>query len=671
MARPSVGVDIGGTFTDFISVDPETGAYRVVKTPSVPESPERAVGDALAESGLSEVNRVSHGTTVVTNAILERTGAPTALVTTDGFQDSLVIDRQDRDDIYDLQYDRGTPLVPRHRCFGVTERVGPDGEVVEPLDAQAVDDVAAVVAASDAESVAVCFLHSYANDVHEREAAELLRERLDVPVSRSSAVLPEFREYERTNTTALNAYTRPNAETYLDRLRDEVDDHCDADEILVMRSDGGVLPVEEAADLPVYLGVSGPAAGVVAATNAAARIGVDDVLTFDMGGTSADMSLVRDGRPEITTEGEIGEESVSVPMYDIRTIGAGGGSVSYLDEGGLLKVGPRSAGAKPGPACYGRGGTEPTVTDANLLLGLMDPDAELGEGTISLDVDAAEEVVEELADELGRTPIETAHSVYELVNMNMVENARVISVQQGIDPRTFSLVAFGGAGPLHAPYIARELDMPRVVVPPRPGILSAIGLLHSDVRRTASRTVLRSLEGVDAEEVASVFESLESEVRRGLSTPSDASTEWTVDVRFAGQAYELRIPISRDLSGETLEELADRFRRRHREKYGFVMESPLELVTFRVALVAPTDVPPVDWTVESEPSPTTREVYLDGAFHEASVFQRDSVDVGFATDGPALIEMADSTVVVLPDQQARVDEAHNVVVETSGGETDV
>jgi N-methylhydantoinase A len=670
MPRPPVGVDIGGTFTDFISVDPERGTYQVVKTASVPDAPERAVGDALVASGRSAVSRVSHGTTVVTNAILERTGAPTALVTTEGFQDSLVIDRQDRGDIYDLQYDRGTPLVPRHRCFGVTERVGPDGAVVEPLDEEELDEIAGVVEASEAESVAVCFLHAYANDANEREAERLLRERLDVPVSRSSAVLPEFREYERTNTTALNAYTRPTAEAYLERLRGEVEDHCDVDEILVMRSDGGVLPLAEAGERPVYLGVSGPAAGVVAAANAAESAGFDDVLTFDMGGTSADMSLVRGGRPELTTEGAVGAESVSVPMYDIRTIGAGGGSIARLDDGGLLKVGPRSAGADPGPACYGNGGTEPTVTDANLLLGLMDPDAELGEGAIELDADAARAAVEDLADDLGQTPAETAHAIFELVNMNMVESARVISVQQGIDPRSFSLVAFGGAGPLHAPYIARELDVPRVLVPPRPGILSAIGLLHSDVRRTASRTVLTGLQETTPDEVASTFRSLEREVRRGLSVADDAGTEWMVDVRFAGQAYELRVPLPKDVTGSSLADLADRFRRRHREKYGFEMESPLELVTCRVALVAPTDVPSIDWGTESAPAPTEREVYLDGSVREASVFQRDRLGPGFAADGPALVEMADSTAVVLPDQRVRVDDAHNVLVEGAEVTTD-
>lgn len=670
MESNHIGVDIGGTFTDFIAVDPATGIYTVVKTPSVSDAPERAVSNAFETSGIAEAARVSHGTTVVTNAILERTGATTALITTAGFEDILVIDRQDRDDIYDLRYQRQEPLVSRHRCFGVPERIGPTGEVIEPLDMDELDTIATLISDTDVESIAVCFLHAYVNDEHERQAAIRLREHLDVPISISSAVLPVFREYERTNTTSLNAYTRPVAEAYLERLTDEIDAKCETDQVLVMRSDGGVVPADEASELPVNLGVSGPAAGVVAALDSAQRSGSDDVLTFDMGGTSADMSLVRGGTPEITTEGDIGEQSVSVPMYNIRTIGAGGGSIAYLDEGGLLKVGPRSAGANPGPACYGRGGTEPTVTDANLLLGLMNPDVKLGEGAIELNVAAAEAAVKSLADQLDQQPIETAHSIYELINMNMVESARVISVKEGIDPRGFGLVAFGGAGPLHAPYLARELDMERVIIPPQPGILSAIGLLYSDVRRTASRTDITSLSAISSDELKTLFATLEEKIRTGLSLPAGVSIERSVDVRFAGQAHELRVVID-EMDDSGLEDLSTRFRTRHEEKYGFVMDSELELVTFRVGISVPTEVPNIDWRTDGTPNPETRAVYLDNEMHDAGMYQRTSLPPGFETDGPALVQMADSTAVVFPNQKLSVDTAHNLVIEPKEGDNHV
>ncbi|UTF55658.1 hydantoinase/oxoprolinase family protein [Natronosalvus rutilus] len=666
MGQTPTGIDIGGTFTDFISVDTDDDSYQVVKTPSTKDAPERAVGDALSVSGVTTASRISHGTTVVTNAILERAGAPTALVTTAGFEDMFVIDRQDRTDIYDLHYDRGDPLVPRYRCFGVGERIHSDGEVVEPLDLEKLDEVVDVIRATDAETVAVSFLHSYANDEHEREAADYLRDCLDIPVSRSSSVLPEFREYERTNTTAVNAYTRPVAEAYLERLTDEIDAHCDAAETLIMRSDGGVVPVEEAATQPVYLGVSGPAAGVVAATEAAQNAGTSDVLTFDMGGTSADMSLVRNGEPELTTEGAIGEQSVSVPMYDIRTIGAGGGSIAHLDDGGLLKVGPESAGADPGPACYGRNGPDPTVTDANLALGLMDPEATLGGGAINLSLDAAMDVLEELGAAIDKDPLAAAEAIYELVNMNMVESARVISVQQGIDPRDFSLVAFGGAGPLHAPYIARELGMRSVIVPPQPGILSAVGLLYSDVRRTTSKTDIRRLEEVTRESLAATFDRLESNVGTNIALPDDVTVTRTVDVRFAGQAHEVRVEVPEEIDASVTERIESEFRTRHREKFGFVMGSPIELVTFRVAVLAPTDVPRLDWSTTEDAPTQKREVFLDGEFHEATVLERRALDPEFKTDGPALVEMPDSTAVVLPDQSARVDDSQNLIVETGG-----
>lgn len=658
-----VGTDIGGTFTDFINLDPETGTATVVKTPTVTDAPEQSVGAALREAGIDHAAQFSHGTTVVTNAILERTGAPTALVTTAGFKDVLEIGRQDRGDIYDLEFEREpAPLSPRYRCFEVTERIGPDGSVVEPLHEDELMEVADVLGATEIGAVAVTFLHAYSNDVHERRAAELLEAELDVPVTRSSAVLPEFREFERTNTTVLNAYTRPVAESYLSDLLAEVREHCSVDQVHVMRSDGGVIPPAEAAETPVYLGVSGPAAGVVAATRFAEQAGRSDVLSFDMGGTSADLSLVRDGSPETTTEGSIGEQPVSIPMFDIRTIGAGGGSIAWIDEGGLLKVGPESAGADPGPACYGQGGTRPTVTDADLLLGFLDPAMELG-GSLSISRAEAETALEPIADELDKSIVDAAHAVYEIVTMNMVEAARVLSVKQGIDPREFAMVAYGGAGPLHAPAIADELDLEAVIVPPRAGILSAVGLLFSDIRRTTSRTEIDRLDRVDAAHLEETFRSLEDEVRDGIDVPDSATIERSVDARFAGQAYEIPIEVPDEVDRSTMDAVANLFHEHHRDRYGFVMDSAIELVTYRVALTVPTDVGSVEWTGDQSADPRTRDVYLDGTYHEATVRQRAALRPGETVYGPAIVEMADSTSLVLPSQRLRVDDHYNLIIE--------
>lgn len=659
MTGRRIGIDIGGTFTDFIGVDPDAGDVVVVKTPSTPDAPERAVGDALGESKIESAAQLSHGTTVVTNAILERTGAETALVTTRGFGDVLEIGRQDRGNIYDLRFSRPDPLVSRHHRFEVTERIGPDGEVVAPLAEEEVREAAAIIAASDVESVAVSFLHSYVDDAHERRTAEILREELDLPVTRSSAVLPEFREYERTNTTALNAYTRPVAEAYLENLLTEIDRYCAVDRLHVMRSDGGVIPPAEAAVTPVQLGVSGPAAGVVAATTFAGDAGHDDIIGFDMGGTSADVSLVRDGTPEVTTEGSVGDQSVSVPMFDIRTIGAGGGSIAWIDEGGLLKVGPQSAGADPGPACYGHGGTEPTVTDANLLLGLFDAGVELG-GEITLSRERAAEAMEPIADALDTSIEEAAHAVVEVVTMRMVETARVLSVRQGIDPREFALVAFGGAGPLHAAAIARELGVERLLVPPRAGILSAVGLLYSDVRRTASRTSIAEVDVVDPEAVEDTFRDLEDDL-----TDEEASgvRSRQFDVRFAGQAYELPVDAPTPVTPEGLDLVAEQFRERHRERYGFVTDSAVELVTYRVAAVEEIDPIEIDWGEPGGGDPREREVFLDGEHRTATVLDWTALEPGDIYEGPAIVEMAESTVLALPGQVLSMDDGYNLAIE--------
>ncbi|WP_423751609.1 hydantoinase/oxoprolinase family protein [Salinirarus marinus] len=665
-----IGVDVGGTFTDVVAVS--EGSIRTHKTPSTPDAPERGVLDGLDESQAAGLDPetasfFAHGTTVATNAVLERSWAETALVTTEGFRDALEIGRQTRPDLYDLHAETPAPVVERDRRYEVPERLDGRGNVIEPLDEEAVRRIAAEL--GDVESVAVSFLFSFENAAHERRVRELLESELDCSVSLSSDVLPEMREYERTLATTINAALKPVMDRYVGRLADGIESAGVPADLRIMQSNGGLVTATEARERPVNTLLSGPAAGVQGAAYVAGETEMDDIVTMDMGGTSCDVSLVRDDDPVISTEQTVGEYPVSVPMVDVHTIGAGGGSIAWVDAGDVLRVGPQSAGADPGPICYGRGGTEPTVTDAHVLLGRIDADR-FFEG--SADVDAVRAGVERVADDLGMGVEEAAQGILDVANASMERALRVVSVERGHDPREFGLVAYGGAGPLHAPRLAAELDVPRVLIPRSAGVLSALGLLISDVGYEYSTTRVRSWDELDAETLESTFAEFETEGRERLDAegfPEERMRfERVLDVRYDGQSFDLRVPAPGEVDADALAVVADRFHERHERRYGHASpDEPLELVTVRLRARGVVDPPSLEREAGARGDATPREtrpVTFDGVDRETPVYRRDTLDPGTEFDGPVVVESAESTTVVHPGQRVRVDDLENMVIET-------
>jgi len=671
-----VGVDIGGTFTDLVTI--ADGSVRVHKTPSTPEHAERGVLNGL--EGVSEqygidpgdVGFFGHGTTVATNAVLEGEWADTALVTTEGFRDVLEIGRQARPDIYDFQAEKPTPVVERDRRYEVTERLDERGDVHEPLDEASVEAIADDLA--DVDSVAVSLLYSFENDAHEQRVRELLEAQgVDASFSLSSRVLPEIREYERTLTTSLNAALKPVMDSYISRLGSRIaEEGVDAD-LKIMQSNGGIITADAARDRPVNTLLSGPAGGVQGATYVAGLAGIEDCITMDMGGTSCDVSLVQGGEPLVTTDVEVGDYPVSVPMIDIHTVGAGGGSIAWIDAGGALRVGPKSAGAEPGPVCYGRGGDRPTITDAHAVLGRIDPSRFL-DGA-SPDDAVARAMREHVADELDMGVREAAQGILDVANANMARALRVVSVERGYDPREFGLVAFGGAGPLHAAGLARELEIPRVVVPRTAGVLSALGLLISDVLYDFSTSKVRSWAEVDPETLAEPFAEFRSRGRDRLAAESqtgeDVVFERSADLRYAGQSFELTVPVPEgEIDEATLDAIVERFHAKHRKRYGHAYEDePVELVTLRLRARGVVETPdlrpePVDGSVDDAVR-ETRDVVYDGRTHATRIYDRGSLPTGANFDGPAVVEGRESTVVVHPEQEARVDEYGTLLVEVN------
>ena len=678
-----VGVDIGGTFTDIVTV--RDGDVRVTKTPSTPSAPEAGVVDGLGKSrdrnGFEpeNVSFLSHGTTVATNAVLEGTWADTALVTTEGFRDVLEIGRQNRPDIYDFQAEKPEPIVPRDRRFEIPERVDERGGVLRELDDEDVRRLARDVGELDVDSVAVCLLFAFENDDHERRIADGLRESdLDVSVSLSSDVLPEIREYERTLTTALNAALKPVVGRYLDELESELRDYGVETDLKIMQSNGGLITASAAGTRPVNTLLSGPAGGVRGAAYVADRCGVDDIITMDMGGTSCDVSLVRGGEPLVSTDVRVGDYTVGVPMIDIHTVGSGGGSIAWIDKGGALRVGPRSAGADPGPVSYGRGGTEPTTTDAHLHLGRLDPDRFLS-GELDAEIDDVRRAFDEtLGDPLGMDARAAAQGVLDVANASMQRALRVVSVERGYDPRDFSLVAFGGAGPLHACTLADELDIPRVIVPPTAGVLSALGLLISDVMYDYSASRVRRWDEVETAALGEGFADLRGRGERRLDAedvpPDRRRYERTADLRYVGQSFELSVPVpSGEIDGDALDSVVAEFHERHERRYGHAdPEEPVELVTLRLRargrVETPDLAPPA---VEGSAEDAVREVRTvtyDGDDRETEIYDRSKLPPETAFDGPAVVEGPESTAVVHPGQTVEVDSDGNLVVETGGGD---
>ena len=672
-----VGVDVGGTFTDVVAV--RDGRVRVHKVASTPDAPERGVVDGLeAAAGdglaLDTVATLAHGTTVATNAVLEREWADTALLTTDGFRDVLEIGRQDRPALYDLHGAKPDPVVPRDRRHGVAGRLDERGTELTPLDTAAVRELAADL---DAESVAVALLFAFEDDAHERAARDALREGgYEGSISLSSDVLPEIREYERTLATALNAALRPVMAGYLGRLDDDIDEAGVRAPLRVMASNGGLLDAERARDAPVRTLLSGPAAGVRGAAHVAARHGHDDALTMDMGGTSCDVSLVRDGEPLVATDVTVGDYPVATPMVDVHTVGAGGGSVASVDAGGALRVGPASAGADPGPVCYGRGGDRPTVTDAAFALGHIDPEAFLGD--VGGAGEAARGAIErDLADPLGRSVREAAAGVRSVAEAETARALRVVSVERGHDPRDLALVAFGGAGPLLASAVAAELSVPEVVVPRAAGVLSALGLLVSDLVYDESVSRVRPWGDIDAATLRGTLADLERRLDERLAgvAPERRRLEPAVDLRYRGQTYDLTVPLGTSvgdagIADPDLDAVAERFHARHERRYGHASpDEPLELVTVRLRARGVVDPPALDPPrAAGRVADAVREerpVTFDGRTRETRVYDRAGLPADETVEGPAVVEGSESTLVVRPPDRVRVADDGSLVVEVA------
>ena len=673
-----VGVDIGGTFTDIVTI--QDGEIEVSKTPSTPEAPEQGVLNGLEEAHENDdwkfgaIDFLGHGTTVATNAVLEEAWADTALLTTEGFRDVLEIGRQERPDIYDFQTEKATPIVERDRRFEVTERLDERGNVLTDLDEESVRSVANQLQESGVESVAISLLYAFENSEHEQRVRDILAERgIDVSTSLSSDVLPEIREYERTMATAMNAALKPVMDSYIGNLSTEITQAGVTSDLGIMQSNGGVIDADVARNRPVRTLLSGPAGGVQGATAIAQRCGITDLITMDMGGTSCDVSLVEDSEPVVSTSVEIGDYPVGVPMIDVHTVGSGGGSIAWIDAGGALRVGPQSAGADPGPICYGRGGTEPTITDAHLLLGRLSPEAFLSDD-LEVDTDDVRRHVErEIADPLDQSVEEAAQGIAAVTNANLQRALRVVSVERGHDPREFGLVAFGGAGPLHAPQLAADLDIPQVVIPRAAGVLSALGLLVSDVLYDYSTSRIRRLDAVDPEGLEETFGDLEENGRERLAEeafdPEQMRFERTLDLRYAGQAFELSVPIPNGTIEEaSVKTAAERFHDRHRQRYGHAYpEEAIELVTIRLRARGVVDAPTLgiedtDGSID-DAIRETRTVIYSGETYDTRIYDGDRLPIGATFDGPAVVEGAESTTVVPPTQRVHVDEYANLLIE--------
>jgi N-methylhydantoinase A len=656
MGDTRLGVDVGGTFTDLVALSDR--GVTTSKVPSTPRDQSVGVMNAIEASEIDAgaVVALAHGMTVATNALLERRGARTALVTTEGFRDVLEIARQNRPSLYDLAQDRPPALVPRELRFTIKERMGPDG-VLAALDEASLEAAVAAVEEAQVEAVAVCLLFAFAHPEHEQRVGEALREALpDVHVSLSSEVLPEFREYERFSTTTADAYLAPRLAAYLGNLGGKVTGAA-MPPPLIMQSSGGVTGIDDAIEDAAGCVLSGPAGGVVGAAYVGSLGGYKDLLTFDMGGTSTDVAPILSGEAQTTTETVVAGVPIKLPMVDVHTVSAGGGSIAWADAGGALRVGPHSAGADPGPAAYGAGGEEPAVTDANLYLGYLADGAELG-GQVVLRRELSEKALSALGEELGLAAEEVALGVVRVANAEMTRALRIISVERGLDPREFALLAFGGAGGMHACALAEELGMQTVLVPRAGGVLSALGLAISDVRRDYVSPYLSSLDDADAAESEKRFAHMESMAEGDLTVPEHTRR---ADMRYRGQSFELTV------EADSLEKLEDRFHAAHERRYGYRMEEEaVELVNLRLISTVPVEKPELD-----EPDPTSeasagkRKANFDGEWVEVPVLDREKMGQGSEVAGPAIVEFRESTCVVRPSWSGKVDGIGTLLLENN------
>ncbi len=690
-----LGIDIGGTFTDAVLVSEETGEVQIAKVPSTPEDPSIGFLDALtrilekAELAPESIAFLVHGTTVATNSLIEGKTPKTAFITTAGFRDMLEIARQVRPSLYDVHFEKPRPLVPRNLAFEVPERLDAQGSVLLPLDPSRVEWIAEELEKEGVASVAVCLLHSYSNPAHEQQIRDiLLKKNPNLTVSLSSDVLPEFREYFRASTTVVNACLRPVVESYLTGLSTQLKTQRIHAELLVMQSNGGVLTFKTAAEKPVYMVESGPAAGVIAANYVAEAVGRRDLISLDMGGTTTKAGLVLDGEPKVTKEYELGTAAVAgagesrgsgypirTPVIDLVEIGAGGGSIAWVDSGNILRVGPQSGGAEPGPICYGRGGVEPTLTDANLVLGRINPRYFLG-GEMELDSEAAAEGIRKKCGEpMGLDTVAAANGIVEIANAAMINALRLVSVRRGYDPRELVIVAFGGAAPLHANRLVAEMQIPLLIIPPSPGTTSALGLLVTDLRHEFSHTRVTKLDHAEPAEIIRLLGTMEDEGRRTLARDGIPAARMKlqreIEIRYVGQSHELPVACpAGELTSESLHEAAARFHQGHEQAYGHSYpQEEVELVTFRVTAIGLIEKPKLRKLKDrgyglEQARREVRPVFFaeEKGFQETAIYDRYRLSAGHRFEGPAVIEEMDSTSLIHPGFQVEVDQYGNLLV---------
>jgi N-methylhydantoinase A len=665
-----IGIDVGGTFTDLVSVD-QQGGVTVAKVPSTPEDQSLGVMDGLARLAetlgldrvgmLARTERIVHGTTVATNALLEHKGARVGMLTTEGHRDIIEMREGLKDDRYNLRQPPPLQLVPRDRRLGVRERMRPDGRVEVPLDQDSLAAAIATLKSQRVEAVAICYLHSWRDGAHERATAEAVRAAMPgAYVALSSAVLPQIKEYDRFCTTAVNAYVGPGLERYLTRLEERLREAGLASPVLIIQSHGGVATIAEAVRLAAGGVLSGPAGGVAGSQYAARLLGHGDLIPFDMGGTSTDISLVVGGEAAIASDRRLAGQRVALQSLDITSIGAGGGSIARVDHSGLLHVGPESAGAKPGPACYGRGGTEATVTDANLVLGFLDAESFLG-GRVRLDQGAAERVVDAIAGKLRVERMVAAEGIHRIINTHMAEGIRLVSVRRGVDPRRFAIFSFGGAAALHVTDVARQLDIQRVIVPRLSSVMSAWGMLASSLRSEVVRTHIGDASRLDPIAVRTTYREMEAEGRKRLDSASFAGTvrvRPAADMRYGEQVFEVGVPLDGiDFDApDLLQRMAEAFHARHEELYTYSLkDQEAVLVNARVTVIGELPALPQEPEVRQRPPAEPlcqRRIYL-GGWREVSVYAFDALAPGQEIEGPAVVEAETTSVLLRPGNISR------------------
>ena len=694
-----IGVDIGGTFTDAILINSNTGEIFTSKVLTTPSDP--SIGFISAVEKILKLKKIQpefleyvvHATTVATNAIIEGKIAKTAFITTEGFRDMLEIARQIRPSLYDLQFKKPKPLIPRQLCFEVTERMNSKGEIIKPIDKKSMDKIIDLLIENKVDAVAICLLHSYRNPEHEIQLKRAIQQRIPkLMISTSSEVVPEFREYLRASTTVIDSSISPIINKYITSISKKLSKYKINAELLVMQSNGGVYTADAAIASPVHMVESGPAAGVVASSVLGKSLGYENIISFDMGGTTAKAALIRDGKPSVTKDYSVGNFAqtgtgafggssgypIRTPVIDLVEIGAGGGSIAWIDSGGALRVGPQSSGADPGPACYGLGGTQPTITDANLILGKLDPNY-FADGEIVLDIDLAEKsIFDNCAKQLGLSVLEVANAIVEIANNAMVNALRLVSVQKGHDPREFIMVGFGGAGPAHVANLAEEVGIQKVLIPKGPGTASALGLLVTDVRMDLSKTLMVRTDTMDLSEIKEGFDLLEVEGKRLHSYKDKAKQkpniffERFLEMRYWGQSFELSIEAPDKIIDQNwLTELLESFHLAHESSYGFrVDKDPVEIVNLRLTAVRKISIPKTEKLKNNNKKRSTvikgeRTVYFSDEHKKITtkIYDRSKFSSGLLFSGPAIIEEPDSTSIIPPNWQVEVDLYGNLILQ--------